>query len=338
MRAREYILSAFNSLFFPLFFTLFFIASIILFVKVAGLSSAVKMELGDLMLLYLYSLPLVLFFVIPLCFFAAGVLSLNRLSYDNELILFFSLGNSPTFIYKIFLRYAILSSLMLLFVSMMLVPISKVLYKNFIDELYAKASLSIKSAQYGNKFGDFFVFVNDSDGKSFKDVVMYSKHGLEKESFMMAKSAHINQGDGHIEIALKDGRGYVEDNESRYFLNFEKLTLFDTREPEYEYFKGVFEYWLKADTDTKRAKDLSQSILFSLFPLLVLHLVLVFGIRHFRVQKNRSYYYILLASGLFYGLTYYVSITIPFVGTPLLVLGWGFACYKIYSNSVKARF
>lgn len=338
-RVRDYILGHFNRLFFTLLFTFFFIATVILLIKIAGLTSIIKMGFYDLFLLYLYSLPMVLFYTIPVAFFVAATLALNKASYDNELFVLFSLGVSPKRIYGIFFGLALLISILLFLISIGTIPLSKVLYANFLSKLHKESSINIKPSEFGHKFGDFFVFVEDISGDIFKDVILYSKKGFEGENFVFSKEAIIQRDSNNFGITLKNGQLFAEKNETIYKIDFDKLTIFDTKGFEKKRYDGILSYWIEAFYgDKKRAKDLSASIITSLFPLLILHLILVFGITHHRIQKNRSYLYLILTCTIFYGLTYYVSITSPFFGSILLLVIWLTLSYVLYKLKIEKRF
>ena len=92
---RNYLFLSFGRLFFIFFIILFFISSIVILIGIAQVTFVVKMSFADLFWLYLYSLPNSILFILPITFLATAILSLSKLSYDYELLVFFSLGISP---------------------------------------------------------------------------------------------------------------------------------------------------------------------------------------------------------------------------------------------------
>lgn len=93
-RAEKYLFSNFLSTFASLFSTLFLIMSIIFFLQIARITSFVEINLYELTKLYLFMLPRILIFTIPISFFVALAMSLFRLSKENETIVLFTLGYS----------------------------------------------------------------------------------------------------------------------------------------------------------------------------------------------------------------------------------------------------
>lgn len=73
-----------------------------LLIDIAGRTYVVKMSFIDLGTLFIYLIPGNLFFIVPITFFAALVLSISRLAYDYELMVCFSLGVKPLAIVKYF--------------------------------------------------------------------------------------------------------------------------------------------------------------------------------------------------------------------------------------------
>lgn len=100
MKLNQYIYSQLSLSFFPIFFGLFFITSIIFLVRIAALTSVITMNVVELFTLYLYSVPNILFYTLPISFFIALVIALGKLSSEYELIVITSFGLNPTKIFK----------------------------------------------------------------------------------------------------------------------------------------------------------------------------------------------------------------------------------------------
>lgn len=334
---RQYLFLAFNQIFFPLFFTLFFISSVILFVKIAGLTSIVQMTFFELFQLYFYSMPNVIFFTIPVSFFAACVIALTKLSYDYELPVLFSLGMNPMKIAHILGTLSLLVSLLLLIISLGMVPLSKQQYRQFIEEKQNNANINIRATEFGQKFGDWMLFINETgdDSHNYKDIVLFSNKQFEKESFLIAKDAQITGTPTGITLKLDQGRAFLESNNTIEQIDFEAMKIRDTASGSDEPFYGVVDYWKKAfEGDTKRAKDLCASILFSIFPSICILTALVFGIHNPRYHRNRSYVLIGIAIGVFYTMVYSSSVTVPLLGTFLVPIVWLGGSYWLYRRFV----
>lgn len=334
---RNYIFLNFNQVFFPLFFTLFFISSVILFVKIAGLTSIVQMTFYELFELYYYSMPGVIFFTIPVSFFAGAVIALNKMSYDYEMPVLFSLGMSPGTLIRLFFKLSILVSFLLLIMSLGMVPLSKQLYKSFLEEKQNSANINIRTTEFGQKFGDWMIYINENDeeNKKFKDVVMFSPGNFKKESFIMARDAKIVGDELGIRLELSQGKAFLEQNNTLEQINYKTMQIRDMSEGSASDFTGIISHWKKAfEGDAKRAKELCASVLTSLFPILSIFLILAFGIHNPRYQKNRSYFFIILACSIFYGIIYGVSISIPFLGMIVVPILWMGASHYLYRQLV----
>lgn len=330
----NFILNSFLQIFFSIFFVLFFISSIILFVKISSLSAVVEVNFIELSKLYIYSMPAVLFFTIPVAFFASAIVSFAKLSFDYELLVLFSLGLSPTKIIKTLLPLVTIVTLFLLTLSLALVPISKQQYKEFLDFKKNSANINIKPSEFGQKFGEWLVYINSQEGKRYDGVVMFSKDALEKEMLIISKSAQIVAQDS-ISIALKDGKAFAHQKSSLEQIDFKSLIIRDDFSKGEYRFKGVLEHWMEGVRgDKKRAKDLALAILISIFPLISIHLYLAFGTLNPRYQKNRSYLYILGSCFLFYILIYNGSKYVPFISIVAIPPIWMMLSYLIYKRRV----
>ena len=140
MLLKRYILKSIGEMFFPFFFVLFFISSIILLLNIAMLTNGVKLSFSDLARLYYYGIPANTFFVIALTFYSACILGLSKLSYDSEMLVFFSLGVSPRRIIIALLPLCGLVSFVLLMFSLVMTPSHKNAYRHFISYKIGRAS------------------------------------------------------------------------------------------------------------------------------------------------------------------------------------------------------
>lgn len=333
---RYYLFSSFAKLFFVFFIILFFISSIVVLIGIAGVTFVVKISFGELLYLYLYSLPNSIFFILPITFFATAVLSLSKLSYDYELLVFFSLGISPSSIIKVFLPISILISMTLLIFSLAIVPLSNSAYRNFIDEKKTNIDVNIKPGEFGQQLGNWLIYVDNVENREYQNLVLFSKNGLEFESFILANKGNAKNAFGVFEMDLHNGIAYIADSDNFKKIIFENMIvrnkLGEARLRSYD----LFDYWSKAfDGSSKKLSQLfSQSILISLFPLFSIALLPLFGIANPRFHKNFSYLYIIVSILIFYTFTYIISSNIPLLGIPILLLLWGFVSYILYRRFI----
>lgn len=335
----RYILLQLSSLFFPLFFTLLFIASVVLFIKISSLTSLISVTFYELFYLFFYSIPTVLFFVLPLSLFIAFVIVLNRLSTDFELPSLFSLGLNPKVLLKSYLFLAVVSTLILLLISLVLVPLSTSVYNGFLKRKQDSNALNIRPSEVGQKFGEWLIYIESANEGLLENVVLFTNKAFEDDSLVYAKSALLKSDSNGVVLDLKKGVVVIDKENYLDTLLFDKMNLIDGLSGHNEPFRGVFEHWYKGFSgDTKRAKEFAQSILVSLFPLLSIYFVLAFGLIQPKARTIFSYIYIGSYIGIYYGALYFVSITSPFYGSVLFALIFLFSGYLIYKVAPSKLF
>jgi len=333
MSIERYLLSQFSTIFFPLFFTLIFVASIVLFVKISSLTSLISVTFPELFFLFFYSLPSVLFFVLPLSLFVSFVLILNRLSHEFELPVLFSLGLKPSKIIASYLKLAIVTTLISLLISLLLVPLSFSVYERFLEVKKDSSAINIRTSEIGQKFGDWLVYINSKEKDMLEGVVLFSNRAFEEESLIYATSAKISTDSDSVGLELKKGFVLIDKEEYLDEVLFEDMVITNSLGGDKDRFRGVIEHWAKGfGGDTKRAKEFAQALLVSFFPIVAIYFVLAFGLVNPR--SRGVYVYIAIGGfiGLYYGGLYFVSITYPFLGSLLFGIVLFFAGVGVYKT------
>lgn len=338
MRVKNYIFQNFAQIFFPIFLVLFFIASVIVFIRISSVTFVVKISFFELFALYFYTMPLMVFFVIPITFFIASTLSLSKLCYDYELPVLFSLGLNPQHIVRIFAPIAFLASFSLLILSLILTPLSDKAYRSFIDSRKSSISLNLKSGEFGQRIGEWLVYVKSSgdDIGKYKDIVLlsFSKEG----GLILAHDAHLYNNQSNLEALLRDGMIYRSSSNEVEKITFDKLILRNNINSNNNENLSIFEYWniafSKQEEQKKRLRNLSLYILLSISPIISLYFYLLLGIKNPRYQKNYTTAQIMLIIGIFYGFIYAISNYLPIVGTILFPIAWFVAGYIAYKKTI----
>ena len=129
---NKYILKNLSENFFSIFIPLFVIASVIFLIRVSTITSIIRISLFEMFKLYLFIIPDLLFYTLPLSFFIGGVVTFNKLSFNSEMVVFFSLGIPPHRILLILLKVGFLITTLLLFISLVMIPHTKQMYKEFV--------------------------------------------------------------------------------------------------------------------------------------------------------------------------------------------------------------
>ncbi|CAM2934146.1 LptF/LptG family permease [Helicobacter felis] len=345
--AKNYMLNAAGQVFFSFFIVLFFIASIVMLISIATVTLVVKLSALDLLQLYFYLLPGTLFFIIPITFFGACVIGLARLSYDHELLVFFSLGIAPRQIVRAFLPLCLVVSALLLVFSLILVPASKSAYYSFLRDKKERVDVNIQAGEFGQKLGDWLVYVGKSQNGVFGDLVLFSHSGLSTESFIIAKEGRIRNQNGLFELELDHGNAYFAAKGQVRKVHFKELilknkpALSERKDAAYLYGHDFIGYWGKAfgaHPNAHQQRRFTQAILVALFPLASLFCIPLFGIANPRYAKNLSYVYVLITTGIYFLLMHIISQDFPLVGTISLPIVWMLGSYWLYRYKVVCSY
>ena len=338
-RVSRYILNNFFQTFLSLFLTLFFLASVVFFIKISHLTSVFNISFGDLFESYLYLLPEIIVYTFPITFFISVAMTIFKMSKDNETIVFFALSLSPNKIARIFLMLSLGATLFLLLISIVMIPIAKQLNKNFITYKKMESKINIKATQFGQKFQDWHVFINSSDKTNYSNLVLYNhKATRDEERFILAHEATIDRNGSTIGFNLKNGKVFdLQDDEIRQ-INYDGLELsYSPKNRELES-ESVYMYWKRALDDSKRAKNFSINVFVSFFPLATFLFGIEFGVANLRHEKPNIYLHIFIVVLLYYLLLYKISSTFPFVGTPLVIIGFHIASGIYFRKKILKRY
>ena len=329
-------------LFFSIFLPLFSIASVVFLIKMAHITSVIQLTFFELIKLYLFTVPELLFYTLPITFFIAGVLSLHRLSTDNEMIVFFSLGINPGFLARIFMRLGLLLSMLLAFDFFIMFPHTKNIAKNFINFKKSEAQFNLSASEYGNKFGDWLLYIGkDNQDGTYSDIVLFKKETStdkedQEEIFITAKEASIINQNGILKLLLHQGEGdtYTPDTLSQ--ITFETMRINNALKDSEITYLDPFDYWL--DPEEGRTYKLYRNILLSLFPLLSAFIILSIGIVHTRQHAGFIYLYIFFTLVVYYGLSIGLGKMLTVNMVAGIIAAWLFLTFLIYRQKVLARF
>ncbi|WP_027326715.1 LptF/LptG family permease [Helicobacter pametensis] len=334
---KKYFLWAFSQIFFPFFIVLFFVSSVILLITIAGSSYAIKLSFVDLTYLFVYSLPNTVFFIIPITFFASCTLAISRLSYDYEMLVFFSLGVRPLEVIRVFVPLTLIVSLTSLVFSLGAVPVSKRAFDNFIERKKVDVDINLKAGEFGQKIGDWLVYVGGVQDRTYRDLVLFSIRGMAFENFISAQEGKITNEGGVFALNLYRGKSYIAQQEEFKKVIFQEARI-KTRVGEaplsgYD----LMEYWkdgLSGESHSKQRKFV-KAILIAIFPLVSLFLIPLIGVANPRYHKNFSAFYILSSVVLYFVITQVMADAAPFVALALIPILWFVGCYFLYRWKIK---
>jgi len=335
---KRYILNNLSILFISIFSALFTIASVIFLIKLATYTAVIQLSIWEMTKLYIFVLPELLFYTLPITFFIAATLSLFKLSNDNEIIVLFSLGIHPKFLLRTLFKPALFLSALMLFNYLVVFPHAKVLSSNFISYKKSEAKFNLSASEFGHKFGKWLLYIGKDDGNGvYGEVFLFNKNNKE-EILIGAKRAQVINDDGILRLKLEDGEGYSYSNESFSQINFETMYINDTLNTKLRTYTNAFEYWTSDSRKSAKTRMLITNTLISLFPILTLFLVASIGIVHVRHQKAKIYLYLFLTIVLFYGATLGLQKVLVFYTIPLVALTTLIGTYIMYRKMILARF
>ena len=335
----RYLLNQFLSTQLSLFGVLFLIVSMVFFIQLARMTASIEISLGDFFKLYSFMLPRILIFTMPLSFFISLTLTLHRLSRENESIVYFTLGFSPKLIARFFLRLAALFSAFGLVISLVFIPVAFVLQNNFIDYKKTQVKLNIKTGEFGQKFMDWLIFVEQENDGVYQNIIMYRpvKNLNEKEFFIIAKQGILERNQQNLSFKLINANVYnFEQNQSLYSGHFEDMTINTLISSDINN-KKFYEYYSDISTNDKRAKEFVIYTLIALFPIASTLFALSFGIVTYRYDKGFVYLGVFLVIGLYFGALslFYKP---PFLAVAVIFLASFLASFILFKRKILKRY
>lgn len=292
-RVSRYLLTNFIGTFASLFSTLFLIMSIVFFIQIARITSYIEITFFELFKLYLFMLPRILLFTVPIAFFVSLAMTLFRLSKENESIVIFTLGYSPNFVAKFFMITSGAVSAFLLITAIVLIPTAAELNENFIEYKKTVAKLNLKTTQFGQRFSNWMIYIqsqkNDDNGTTYEGVTLYSPQ-LDAQRVIIADNAKIINNGSNLELRLNEGKIYDIKDDVWHQADFKYMKISTFPDSNISDTKSFLEYWKDIKTNKKKARDFTTYVLVALFPLATTLFAISFGVVTYRYEKGFVYF------------------------------------------------
>jgi lipopolysaccharide export system permease protein len=288
VRTRHYLLRLFGRNYLLIFLPFFIIISLVFFVRISVLSSKIDLDAIELVKLFGYFVPEIVFFTIPVSFIAALANTFGKLSESNELTALFSLGHRPSSILLHLLPVTILFSTLLLVVSVFAFPQFKQKLSQFKREKIAQATLNIQPNRLSQNFGNFHVFVESKNGDKYGNIVLLNREKSGKYQLFIAKEGIVKNEKSLYSISLVDGVGESSSDDKIQTLEYDRLTIYQYPHHKMKNLVDIGTYWLKALHDKGRMADLLYLIFVSLSPLLSFGPLMALSIYNPRYHSNRA--------------------------------------------------
>ena len=340
MKLKQYLFSQLAVTFFPIFLGLFFITSVVFLVKIASLTSIITINFLELFTLFSYVIPQIIFFTLPVSFFISLVITLAKLASEYELTVITSFGLNPLNILKVFLPITLAVSAVLVIVSVGLIPKTKFLTKQFLDEKKKEANFNVKASEFGQKFGEWLIYISDKNDKQYEEVKLF-KTTVKEDQFIISKTAILNNEDksGALSFKLNDGKAFVVSEKEFDQIDFKSMYINESiSDKKINSFTNSYEFWKNNIQNGVDIDDLTFYILTSLFPVISLFLVITFGYFNPRYEKNRAVFYSLTAIVLYYVLIKFIADNFLLHALYVIPLFWIILTYTIYSKTIQKEY
>lgn len=286
---RSYISINFTKSFLIVFIPFFFIISLIYLVQISLLTAKIQITFPELLQLFSYYIPAIIFYALPISFIASLSTSLLRLSGDNELIALFASGYSVKKVLYPLWFIAFLFSILLLVVSLGAMPQSKQLYASFKHIKKEEMAFTVIPKELGQKFGNHYIYMESENNRFYQNMVIFSQDRNNSNQIFVADKGDIAKNNGIFSLTLFNGRGYTFTPDIIQQIDYDKLIVYDTLSRTKYRFEPIKIYWKRALVDVKRERRLWFFIFISLMPLLSLYIIASFSIINPRYQKNRPF-------------------------------------------------
>lgn len=338
-KLRSYILSHLSILFFSIFLPLFAIASVIFLIKLATYTAIIQLSILEMAKLYLFVIPELLFYTLPISFVVAGALSLYKLSNDNEMVVVFSLGISPAYVARVLAIPALLLTLLLLIDFIVVTPYIKIISANFLEKKRAEAKFNLTASEFGHHFGDWMLFVNKSDPNSrvFQDVVLFNK-AMKDEILIQSDKAELINEHGILKLKLENGESYSYNNQLLKMMLFKTAFINDKMSTDPMIYRDTIDYWTNNELRERKNQRFITNSLLSLFPFISIFLIIALGVVHARHQKRWIYLWLFLSVVGFYATSMITQKWLGFHTIWVIALLWVLFGYSFYKRLVGSRF
>jgi len=336
-RIRGFVLSYFGKHYLLIFLPFFSILSIVYIIRISILSNRIALDAGEILTLYGFFLPDILFYTLPLSFVVAVATALTKLSEDNELITLFSFGMRPVALLRIFALPVLLFVSLMLILSLRIIPQSTADYKRFESDKEAEAELTIVPNRLGEKFGDYSVFLGGKEGDLYRDVVLFATDNKAKRVLIMANRGEMKREHGQFSLNLYQGSGDTFLSDRIESIRYDQLRIYNTIRHTINT-QWLNRGWSRISTSPSDMALFVYNIFLSLSPLLVLGLLIAFSVINPRYQRSHAY---LVSFGVILAI-YLAASLLKKEGTPLLLLLVSLlffgASILFFSSRSKARF
>jgi lipopolysaccharide export system permease protein len=199
---REFVLSF--TIAFLFFFFLFFLNQILVMAEVIF---SKKVAFWDVVKLILYSLPVVVAFAFPFGSLVGALMAVGRLSSDNELLAFGSLGVPHRQLLVPLLALGIVFSLVSFVMNDYFLPLGNLRFAEIYRRiLYSNPALELSSYSV-KKYENTWIVTGDVEGRQINDILIIDKSPEGNRRIFLARDGQLEQNaqqNGVVSLKLDD--------------------------------------------------------------------------------------------------------------------------------------
>ena len=223
----------------------------------------------------------------------------------------------------------------MLIVSLGLIPKTRHLTDKMIKQKKKEANFNIKESEFGQKFGDWLIYITDKKDKEYSDVKLFKTDGTS-DQFILSKTAKLDNKKGDLSFTLSDGKSFIINQNELNQIDFKSMKISDSLSSgKIEPFINPKVYWENKIKENDDVDKFSFYILASLFPVLSLYLVIAFGYFNPRYEKNKATMYGVIFVVSYYVIADYLAKHIFLNALYVLPLAWLALTYFVYTRKVK---
>lgn len=188
------------------------------FAKLSDMVIRKGMPIGTVLKLFLYFIPYLLKYSLPLACLMGMLLASGRLSSDNEITAVKSLGISPLKLLAVYLTLGILITLSLIIINDRLVPYAHYNSMKIIKSTGKKNIASFIEPGRFIEFNNLVIFAQDVKRNKLKKVFIYKVSSGKTSNIIFAERGEFAVDKDTLKIKLEDG--FIQNPRMQYRIQY----------------------------------------------------------------------------------------------------------------------
>lgn len=332
---RDYILKEFFYAFFLSIIVFTFVLVVGNLIKIADLIINKSVDILSVLQIFMYLIPWLLSFTIPVASLTAVILTFGRLSGDGELIAMKASGIGLGRIALPIIIIGIIFSFCSFFINDQVSPNASFASRRVIKDIGIKnPTAALEEGTFIRGFGNYVIFIHEIDGKVLRNIRVYQPQQGKATRTIVAEWGEFKSmpEEDVIELALHNGTSEEpspNDPESFYKLNFKTyhlrldLSKFVKKEKLDKKAREmtIRELLTEIKTCQRQKIDILQLVVeihkkinLSIATFVLMFLGIPLGIRTHRSEKSIGFGMSMLLFGLYWGL-FLTGITVALRGS-----------------------